>query len=170
MTESVVPPPGPLLASGRATDVYDLGDGRVLRRYRQPNPNIGYEIRVMRFVAEQGIRVPELFDLEPDHLPDQDIVMERIEGITMLDDFEARPWKQFSHVRLLARLQRDINALVAPNWMVTPSTAAPSKRRDDSVLHLDLHPMNVMLTTEGPVVIDWTNAAGGPAGFDAALT
>ena len=79
--------------------------------------------------------------------------MERIDGTTMLDDFEARPWKLFSHVRLLARLQRDVNALVAPNWMVTPSTAAPTKRRDDSVLHLDLHPMNVMLTDEGPVII-----------------
>jgi aminoglycoside/choline kinase family phosphotransferase len=170
MTESVVPPPGALLASGRAADIYDLGDGRVLRRYRRPSANITYEIRVMRFVAEQGIRVPRVFDLEPDHLPEQDIVMERIEGITMLDDFEARPWKLFAHVRLLARLQREINALVAPNWMVTPSSAAPSKRRDDSVLHLDLHPMNVMLTDDGPVVIDWANAAGGPAGFDAALT
>lgn len=170
MTESVVPPPGPLLASGRAADVYDLGDGRVLRRYRRPNANIDYEARVMRFVAEQGIRVPAVFDLEPGHLPDRDILMERIDGLTMLDDFEARPWKLFSHVRLLARLQREINALVAPNWMVTPTTAAPSKRRDDSVLHLDMHPMNVMISSEGPVVIDWTNAAGGPAGFDAALS
>jgi hypothetical protein len=170
VTESVVPPPGPLLASGRAADVYDVGDGRVLRRYRRPDDNIAYETRVMRFVAEHGVRVPAVFDLGPDHLPDRDILMERIEGITMLDDFEARPWKLFSHVRLLARVQREINALVAPDWMVTPTTAAPSKRQDDSVLHLDLHPMNVMLTSAGPVVIDWTNAAGGPAGFDAALT
>lgn len=175
MTGDVVPPPGPLLASGRAADIYDVGDGRVVRRNREtPGPDaaadIAYEVRVMRFVAEQGISVPEVYDLGPEHLPDRDILMERIDGITMLDDFEARPWKLFSHVRLLARLQREINALVAPNWMVTPSTAAPQKRRDDSVLHLDLHPMNVLLTDDGPVVIDWTNAAGGPAGFDAALT
>ncbi len=170
MTESVVPPPGPLLASGRAADIYDLGDGRVLRRYRRPTDGIAYEMRVMRFVAEHGIRVPAVFDLGPEHFGDRDIVMERIDGTTMLDDFETRPWKLFSHVRLLARLQREINALVAPDWMTTPSTAAPSKRRDDSVLHLDLHPMNVMLDESGPVVIDWTNAAGGPAGFDAALT
>jgi aminoglycoside phosphotransferase (APT) family kinase protein len=32
------------------------------------------------------------------------------------------------------------------------------------VLHLDLHPGNVMLTAAGPVVIDWSNvAAGAPA-------
>ena len=27
-------PPGPLIGSGRAADVYALGDGKVLRRYR----------------------------------------------------------------------------------------------------------------------------------------
>lgn len=170
MTDAVVPPPGPLLASGRAADVYDIGNGRVLRRYRKPSATIEYEQRVMRFVADQGIRVPAVFDLGPEHLPDRDIVMEQIDGITMADDFEARPWKLFSHVRLLARVQRAINALVAPDWMFTPTTAAAKKRRDDSVLHLDLHPMNIMITDDGPVVIDWTNASGGPAGFDAALT
>jgi len=170
MSGDVIPPPGPLVASGRAADVYDIGDGRVLRRYREASSTIEYERRVMRFVAEQGVRVPTVFDLGPDHLADRDIVMERIDGLTMLDDFEARPWKLFSHVRLLARIQREINALVAPNWMITPTTAAATKRRDDSVMHLDLHPMNVMITDDGPVVIDWTNAAGGPAGFDAALT
>ena len=85
MTESVVPPPGPLLASGRAADVYDVGDGQVLRRYRGSGQNTAYETRVMRFVAEQGIRVPAVFELGPHHLPDRDILMERIDGITMLD-------------------------------------------------------------------------------------
>lgn len=162
--------PGPLLARGRAADVYDVGGGRVLRRYREPSDHVDYETRVMRFVAEQGVRVPAVFELGPEHLPDRDILMERVDGIAMADDFAARPWKLLAHVRLLARVQRDINALVAPDWMVTPTSAAPSRRRDDSVLHLDLHPMNVMLTAGGPVVIDWTNAAGGPAGFDAALS
>ena len=37
------------------------------------------------------------------------------------------------------------------------------------MLHLDLHPGNVMLTSRGPVVIDWTNAGAGPAGADVAM-
>ena len=32
--------PGPLIASGRAADVYDLGDGTVLRRYRTAHPDL----------------------------------------------------------------------------------------------------------------------------------
>lgn len=34
---------------------------------------------------------------------------------------------------------------------------------------MDLHPGNVMLTADGPVVIDWTNAIAGPAGADTAM-
>jgi tRNA A-37 threonylcarbamoyl transferase component Bud32 len=166
--------PGPLLASGRAADVFDIGDGKALRRYRMPRDVVAYETRVMRFMFEQyrdgrGARVPEVFDLRPTDDPARDIVMERIDGVTLLADLGQRPWKLFASANLLSRLQRQINDVVAPEWMVTPTTAAAAKRRDDSVLHLDLHPMNVMITTGGPVVIDWSNASGGPAGFDAAL-
>ena len=53
-------PPGPLLASGRAADVFDLGDGTVLRRYRLDGFDCEYEARVMRHVADAGIRVPKV--------------------------------------------------------------------------------------------------------------
>lgn len=38
------------------------------------------------------------------------------------------------------------------------------------MLHLDLHPDNVMLTPRGPVVIDWCNSQDGPPGFDCAMS
>ena len=38
------------------------------------------------------------------------------------------------------------------------------------IVHLDLHPENVMLTGRGPVVIDWCNATDGPADLDTALS
>src|SRR5260370_24192024 len=41
-----------------------------------------------------------------------------------------------------------------------------SRRR----LHRDLHPINVLLSPKGPVVIDWTNAARGSGASDVALT
>jgi len=37
------------------------------------------------------------------------------------------------------------------------------------VLHLDLHPLNVMVGPKGPVVIDWTNACLGDPDVDVAL-
>jgi Ser/Thr protein kinase RdoA (MazF antagonist) len=41
--------------------------------------------------------------------------------------------------------------------------------RADRLLHLDLHPRNVLLSPRGPYVIDWANAARGPAALDPAL-
>jgi aminoglycoside phosphotransferase (APT) family kinase protein len=38
------------------------------------------------------------------------------------------------------------------------------------LLHLDLHPLNVMMTSRGPVVIDWPNAVRGDPCVDVALT
>ena len=38
------------------------------------------------------------------------------------------------------------------------------------LLHLDLHPDNVMLEDRGPVLIDWRNAADGRRAADVAMT
>ena len=40
----------------------------------------------------------------------------------------------------------------------------------DRLVHLDLHPMNVMITPTGPIVIDWPNAARGDPLTDVAVT
>ncbi|MFF4396554.1 phosphotransferase family protein [Streptomyces sp. NPDC001480] len=56
----------------------------------------------------------------------------------------------------LARLLRLLHAVPARD------SADPGAR----VLHLDLHPDNVILTPDGPRVIDWSNAEDGPPGLD----
>ncbi len=154
--------PGPLLASGRAADVYDIGDGKVLRRYRAARSDLEHEARVMRYVAERGYPVPQVHSVDG-----TDLVMDRIDGVTMMEALEASPWKVVWYARVLAQLQRKLARIAAPDWMLA-GTGDPD--RPQSVLHLDLHPMNVMITRSGPVVIDWTNAAGGPGGFDGAIT
>ena len=154
--------PGPLIASGRAADVYDLGDGRVLRRYRTAHPDLELEARIMRHVADQGYPVPAVHDVDG-----TDLIMDRIDGDTMLDRLSAAPWKVVSYARLLARLQQRLARIEAPTWLLAE---AADRSHPQSVLHLDMHPMNVIMSPDGPVVIDWTNAAGGPAGFDGALT
>ncbi|WP_213012987.1 phosphotransferase, partial [Paractinoplanes toevensis] len=39
-----------------------------------------------------------------------------------------------------------------------------------TIVHLDLHPENVLLTRRGPVVIDWCNAGDGAGDLDTALS
>ena len=158
--------PGPLLASGRAADVYDIGNGKVLRRYRPRTKgadlDASLEARAMAHVRERGYPVPRVHEVDG-----TDLVMDHIEGPTMLESLEAAPWKVVWHARVLARLQRRLARIAAPDWMLAESA---DTEHPHSVLHLDLHPMNVILSPKGPIVIDWTNAAGGPGGFDGALT
>jgi aminoglycoside phosphotransferase (APT) family kinase protein len=152
--------PGTLLATGRAADVYDQGDGTVLRRYRIAQDVAG-EARLMTWLADHDYPVPGVH-----HADGADLVMARILGPTMLEDFQRRPWRLVRHAYVLARLQRRLNSLLAPDWLGSKAGVPPG----DRVLHLDLHPMNVMLTSEGPVVIDWTNAIRGDGWFDAAIS
>jgi aminoglycoside phosphotransferase (APT) family kinase protein len=97
-------------------------------------------------------------------LSDTEIVMDRVDGVTMLDDLGRRPWRIDHHARTLAELHRRLGQIRAPGWL--PARVG----NGGDLLHLDLHPDNVILTDQGPFVIDWPNAARGPAGADVAHT
>lgn len=153
-------PPGRLIASGRAADVFDLGDGTVLRRYRSEHDSEP-EGRLMTWLAASGVPVPVVH-----RAAGRDLVMEHVRGPSMLDDLQRRPWRLRRHARTLAALQRTINDVAAPDWL-SADAAVPDGR---GVVHGDLHPMNVILGPDGPVVIDFTNATRGPAPFDAAMS
>jgi Ser/Thr protein kinase RdoA (MazF antagonist) len=150
-------PPGRLIGAGRAADVYDLGGGRVLRRYRV-NANAEPEARLMRYLREAGIAVPEVYDASG-----KDLVMAKLDGIDLLSDLSRRPWRAARHAVMLARMHDELHKIVAPPWLSRPLGDG------DHVLHLDLHPGNVMLTADGPMIIDWSNGAAGPPGADIAM-
>ncbi len=149
--------PGALIGSGRAADVFEFGAGKVLRRYRVPYSSAG-EADLMRYVRLAGYPVPTVMSADG-----PDLVMERVHGRDMLTDMASRPWRIIRHARTLARLHDQLHEIAAPAGL--PRPLGPG----DRVLHLDLHPGNVLLTEDGPVVIDWTNACAGPAGADVAM-
>ena len=113
----------------------------------------------MTYARARGVPVPEVFDVSG-----ADIVMERAAGLTMLEVLGSRPWTVRAQARLLARLHALVHAVPAPAELRSPFGDGPS------LLHTDLHPQNVLLTAEGPRIIDWEGAARGPAAADVALT
>jgi aminoglycoside phosphotransferase (APT) family kinase protein len=161
--------PGTLVASGRNADVYAIGDGRVLRRYRDGRDarRVAAEAQVMAHVRACGISVPEVFDVSG-----SDIVMERAVGPTMLDAVARRPWTLRSHARLLARLHDLVHQVPAASLagLALWSPFGDEPGDDHVLLHTGLHPQNVILTGTGPVIIDWEGASYGPAMVDVALT
>ncbi len=150
-------PPGPLIGTGRSADIYAIGNGRVVRRFRTPYDS-QVEADLMLYLAKAGFPVPAIYDASG-----RDLVMERLDGRDMLADLGSRPWLARQHGRTLAGLHNRLHAIQAPPGL------RPAFEPGDKVLHLDLHPGNVMLTSRGPVVIDWTNAAAGPPGADVAM-
>ncbi|MEV0899065.1 phosphotransferase [Actinoplanes sp. NPDC049802] len=143
-----------LLGSGREADVYALDEHRVLRRYRRGDDGSG-EAEVMDYLAGHGFPVPRVYSVDG-----PDMIMERLDGRTMPEAFLAGAITVSEGAAILADLHHRLHELPAR------LSTAPG----DRVLHRDLHPENVMLTSRGPVLIDWHNAAEGPAAVDVCLT
>jgi Ser/Thr protein kinase RdoA (MazF antagonist) len=144
-----------LIASGRDADVFDLGDGRVLRRHKDGRPATK-QAELLRYAAAHGYPVPVLHDANG-----PDLVLERLDGPEMQQVL--RPWNVVRNARILADLHRRLHE-VPPMPGLESAFGEPQ-----ALLHLDLHPRNVLLTSRGPVVIDWANAANGPGQADVAL-
>jgi aminoglycoside phosphotransferase (APT) family kinase protein len=145
------------IASGRASELFDLGDGRVLRRFKaRGDPH--REALVMRHAGRHGYPVPRVLDVTSDAL-----VLERIEGPTMARELAEHASRSAAHAFVLARLHDELHAIAAPPTL-------PAVGEGDRLLHLDLHPANVIVAATGPVVVDWTNARAGDPALDVAYT
>jgi aminoglycoside phosphotransferase (APT) family kinase protein len=140
-------------ASGRDADVYALDDARVLRRYRSGG-DVSAEAEVMAHVSAHGYPVVRVLAAAG-----SDLVLERLVGPTMLEALASAHPDVGDAARTLADLHAQLHAIPA-------LTAAGGQR----VVHLDLHPGNVVLTSGGPVVIDWRNARDGIPDLDAAVS
>src|SRR5487761_1397014 len=90
----------------------------------------------------------------------------------MLDVLGRRPWTIRAQAGLLARPHAAVHRGPPLDWLPASfADDAPDPSGQDSVLlHRDLHPQNVILTPEGPRIIDWEGAARGPALADVAMT
>jgi len=152
--------PGPLLASGRDSDIFEYGPRLVLRRSREGRSMV-QEARIMEHVRVQGFSVPAVEEISADGL---DMVIERIEGPDMVAMMGSRPWIIPRLGRMLADLHRELHDLPAPDWLPVAPVG-----RGAGLLHLDLHPLNVMMSPRGPVVIDWARACRGDPAVDVAL-
>jgi aminoglycoside phosphotransferase (APT) family kinase protein len=146
---------GRLLGSGRSADVYEIDEAWVLRRDRAGWGDATAEAAVMQHLRSHGYPVPGVRAATRG-----DLVMERLSGPTMLEAFGQGLLSAQEAGLTLARLLRKLHAVPAR------LSADPAVR----VLHLDLHPDNVMLTPDGPKVIDWSNAEEGPPGLDWAMS
>jgi tRNA A-37 threonylcarbamoyl transferase component Bud32 len=153
--------PGSLIASGRDADIFEYGENLVLRRSRDRR-SLLHEARIMTFVFESGYPIPQVHEVSDDGT---EIVMERVSGPTMIELVASDPSQLVVQAAELRRLHQRLHEIQAPTWLRS-SPFGDGK----AILHLDLHPINVIASDHGSVVIDWANASRGEASSDVALT
>ena len=158
--------PGPLLASGDSADVFAVDDKLVLRRYREGRDATA-EAAMVRHVVAHGYPAPAVYAAGG-----SDIVMERLHGPTLLQSLAAGETTIHDGAALLADLHSRLHTLPTPEgWDGPTSQSWPESVAGTVVVHLDLHPANVILTEDhGAAVVDWCNTRIGTAELDVAIT
>ncbi|MFB7250207.1 phosphotransferase [Microbacterium sp. NPDC056234] len=153
-----------LLASGRASAVYALDERTVLRR---SGFDIADEARLMRYLRQRGYPVPEVYAAEG-----REMRMERVHGPTLANGLVTGRVEPGQCAELIRGLHDDLHRIEPPIWLTTEVRGVDltGSARRLAVLHLDLHPENILLSEHGPQVIDWTNAAAGDPEIDLAVT
>ncbi len=184
---------GKHIASGRMAEVYAWGDSHVLKLFRDwchPG-DVDYELRLARAVQATGLAVPRVEERIVEIDGRHGIVYERIDGPTMARAIMSRPWTIIREARAFATLHaamhsRTVSDLPAQRERLESKIrqAAPlseairqtvlkrlSQLPDgDALCHGDFHPGNILLSSRGPIVIDWIDAASGHPLADVART
>jgi len=191
--ESLTAVPGAaLIGEGRGADVYAWEEGRVLKLYRSEAAArwAEQEAAITRDVRRAGLPVPAVEGvIEVNGRPG--IVFERVEGPSMLRAAPARPWMLVRWAHLLAELHAAMHDCAIPSLpaqrqqmeqqigcagQLSPELRqaaldALARLPDSSALcHGDFHPDNVLMSPQGPIVIDWDGATRGNPAADVART
>jgi tRNA A-37 threonylcarbamoyl transferase component Bud32 len=143
------------IAAGTSTDVFAVDDSLLLRRYRDGRDTAD-EARVLRYVRSLGFPAPAVVEASGPNL-----LLERLHGPTLLQALAADEVTIAEGARVLVDLHDRLHALPAPEGAA----------EGEVLVHLDIHPANVVLTeANGPHLIDWATARPGRAALDVAVT
>jgi uncharacterized protein (TIGR02172 family) len=182
----------PPIAQGATSEIFAWGDREVLKLFRRDvSQGIAHrEAANARYAYSRGVATPKVVDLVT--ADDRaGIVFQRCDGPTMLQVLRAEPARAGALAQQLALLHAEIHAraggrLPEQNNRLARNIAnakcvSEHQRQSIALLlrhlpeggalcHGDFHPGNVVMTSSGPMVIDWADACcGNPVG-DVALT
>jgi aminoglycoside phosphotransferase (APT) family kinase protein len=182
-----------LVSKGATSDIFAWSENRLLKLLhpRYPREVAERECEIIRSLHATGCPAPRAYEvLELDGR--FGFVLERIDGISLLQLVERKPWKLFYSARLLADLHAQVHQYTAPlnlptqrsqleRWFAqakdftvrqrTAAAASLAQLPDGGTLsHGDFHPANILLSSRGPIIIDWSTATRGNALVDVART
>ena len=180
-----------LIARGGQADIYAYGDRKIVRvgRREQDRDRIRYEYSVYSCLAGSGVTVPTVYELaQAGGMPA--IIMDRIAGVSMMDQIKSNPFSARAKARELADLHLQIGKVVAPRQITDAKAKAEfcigksenidghDKERIIEIMkslpdgtnfcHGDFHPGNILHCDGKNYVIDWSAASRGDFHADVA--
>ncbi len=183
---------GKPVASGRTAEIFALDQDRVVKLLREGFPAVLVDQEALgtRAAHRAGIGAPE-----PGEIVEiggrRGLILERVEGPTLVQVVSRRPHLLVKYSRLLGRLHAQMHAASAPDlpsqkgryiWQVNHAARLPADIKGavlkmlevlpegDRLCHGDFHPENVILSRRGPVILDWEPAMRGDPAGDVATT
>lgn len=182
---------GARIAEGRTAEIFAGGNGHILKLFRSwcPRTWAEQEFRIARAVKQAALPVPAVLDVvEVDGRTG--IIYERIAGPSMLREFLSKPWRISRYACMLAelhaamhgrqvselppqrlRLERKIQAAKLPAAVKGAALSAlGALPPGDALCHGDFHPDNILMSPNGPIIIDWPDATRGNPLADVART
>jgi len=179
---------GEMIGRGTSADVHAWAPGQVVKLFKPGFPRrLGWhEAQMTDSVFAAGAPAPEVFGvviLEGRF----GIVMARFDGPTLLQLTRTGAMTRGQAGAILATLGRSVHATPAPQgvprlggWLegwvrssplpppIASGVLALVERLSpgDALCHGDLHPDNVIMTAEGPKLIDWFGSVRASAAYD----
>jgi len=175
---------GELVGRGRTSDVYAFGADSVIK---MPHDDVAadwpqFEAALTQAVHALGVPAPRVLDVVDVDGRDA-VVFERVDGPSMWQQMLDGPAHAPALARELASIQKSLFAVGIPpglpelvdrlsrkiqiaSGLTTGDRAEAIQRTEDlprgaALLHGDLHPGNVLMGANGPIVIDWFDATIG---------
>jgi uncharacterized protein (TIGR02172 family) len=176
-------PDGKPIAFGRTAEIYAWEPGTILKLFYDwfPVAAVQREARLSQQVYQSGLPIPRPGDVLV--LNDRlGMIYERVQGPSLFEMLQRKPLHVVRWAVLFARLQKKMHKISIPGMpslrdrleeKIHDAAALPVdlKKRTLHLLHLqdndnrlchgDFHPANIILTPQGPRIIDWIDAGSG---------
>ncbi len=182
---------GEKINQGGTADIHAWAPGQVVKLFREGFSRrfVQPEARRTRAVFDAGLPVPEVFgEVTLDRR--FGVVLGRLDGPTLLQvtrrgdvTFDQAGAIIASLVLSVHRMPPPLEAIHLRRWMesafresgdIVPKHIVSGlfalidrlQQPGDVLCHGDIHPENVIMTADGPRLIDWSFSVGAPAAFD----
>jgi len=183
---------GTIIGKGRAAEVFAWGNDQVLKLHKDPaaGAETEREFHSTAVAHKAGLPVPAVDRMvEVEGRPG--IVFERIEGPTMSQVMLSAPLRLFQLAGSMAELHAAMHSCEVPDLParrdrleigIRAAEALTQDMREavlkalaqlpdgDTVCHGDLWPDNIIMSSKGPIIIDWSCATRGHPFADVART